>query len=282
MFEIKALYYEFSSAHDLGLHQEIPTITFRGAFGYALAQVVAREACLPKLESQVAVYRRFFMPQNDGSENSRNHDLARPFVIRGFYSRPDRRCFLLEILLFGKACEHETFFDRVVEVMSYMGIGKYKRICHFEKLNSRALEIPEMEVTDRLAVHFMTPCSRLKHDGRLYEDHIPFNALMPRLVDRLIELDNLYGDRSFAAEWNIAEMKKNSCLIAGSVENGGKYAARRRSGRTKQEMSLSGFLGTMLYEGDFRPFLEPLRYLPYVNIGRFNVFGCGWCTLEFV
>ena len=282
MFGIKTLYYEFSSPHDLGLHEEIPTVTFRGAFGYALAQVIARESCASDLESQVGLYRSFFMPQNDGTEKSRNLELARPFVIRGFYSRPDRHSFLLEIQLFGKACEYETFFDRVVEVMSYMGIGKQKRVCHFEKLKGKMQEVPELEATNRLAVCFLTPCSRLKHGGRLYEDEIPFHVLMPRLVDRLTELDNLYGDGSFAAEWDIAGMKRQSRLISGSVESGGKYEARRRSGRTGQEMSLSGFLGKMVYEGDFQQYLEPLRYLPYVNLGRFNVFGCGWCVLKFI
>lgn len=282
MFGIKTLYYEFSSPEDLGLHHDIPTITFRGSFGYALAQVIARESCLPDLKTQVSLYRQFFMPQNEGEENSRNRDMARPFVIRGFYSRPDKRSFLLEILLFGKAIEYESFFDRVVEVMSYMGIGKKNRVCHFEKLNARETEIPELEASDRLAVYFITPCARLKQGGKVYEDEIPFHVLMPRLLDRLTELDNLYGDGSFVREWDIAGMKRGSHLIAGNVESGGKYHARRTSGRTKQEMSLNGFMGKMLYEGDFGPYLEPLRYLPYVNVGRFNVFGCGWCVVKFI
>lgn len=282
MFDIKILYYEFSSSQDLGLHRDIPTITFRGAFGYALAQVIARESCVPGLESQVSLYRRFFMPQNNGEYASRNRELARPFVIRGFYNRPDRHSFLLEVLLFGQSIEHERFFDRVVEVMSYMGIGKQKRVCHFEKLNSLTVELPELKATDRLAVYFMTPCSRMKQGGRLYEDEIPFHVLIPRLVDRVLELDNLYGDGTLGEEWDIGGMKRGSRLVAGTVESGGKYMAKRTSGRTGQEMSLNGFLGKMVYEGDFLPYLEPLRYLPYVNIGRFNVFGCGWCTLKFV
>ena len=80
----------------------------------------------------------------------------------------------------------------------------------------------------------------------------------------------------------VAGMKRDSRMIASCVESGGVWQAKRISGRTGQEMFLTGFVGAMRYQGDFRPFLEPLRYLPYVNLGRFNVFGCGWCTIQFL
>ena len=282
MFRIKTLYYEFASPKLLALHPDIPTITFRGAFGYALAQVIARDACVPGLEDQVELYRKFFMPVNDGEENSRNHDLARPFELRGFYSREDKRSFILEVQLFGKAIEHEQLFDRVIEVISYMGIGNQHQVCHFEKLRSAETTPEEPQGGDRLRVCFLTPCVRLKSGGTLYDDFIPFHALLPRLIDRLTELDNLYGDGGFEREWDIGMMKRESRMIAGSLEAGVVRTTRRVSGRTKQEMHLKGFLGKMLYEGDFTPYLPPLKYLPYVNIGRFNVFGCGWCTLQFL
>lgn len=282
MFRIKTLYYEFASPKLLALHPDIPTITFRGAFGYALAQVIARDACVPGLEDQVELYRKFFMPVNEGEENSRNYDLARPFELRGFYSRDDKRSFILEVQLFGKAIEHEQLFDRVVEVISYMGIGKQHQVCHFEKLRTAETNITDLTPTELLMVYYLTPCVRLKSGGRIYDDFIPFHVLLSRLLDRLIELDNLYGDGSFEREWDIVSMKRESRLIAGEAEAGLVSSTTRTSGRTKQEMHLRGFLGKMLYEGDFTAFLEPLKYLSYVNIGRFNVFGCGWCSCQFI
>ena len=282
MFRIKTLYYEFSSPKVLALHDTIPTITFRGAFGYALAQVIAREACVPGLESQVELYRKFFMPENDGEINSRNHDLARPFELRGFYSRDDKRSFILEVQLFGKAIEHEQLFDRVIEVISYMGIGKQHQVCHFEKLRTFEIEPKELVPTPYLMVYYLTPCVRLKSVGKIYSDFIPFHVLFSRLLDRLTELDNLYGDGSIKQEWDIGEMKRSSRLIAGEAEACLISRTTRTSGRTRQEMHLKGFQGEMLYEGDFSAFLEPLKYLPHVNIGRFNVFGCGWCSLQFI
>ncbi|MBP5586640.1 MAG: CRISPR system precrRNA processing endoribonuclease RAMP protein Cas6 [Lentisphaeria bacterium] len=281
MFRIKTLNYEFASPYVLGLHDAIPTITFRGAFGYALAQVIAREACVPELAEQVDLYRRFFMPENDGEENSRNHDLARPFELRGFYSREDKRSFILQIQLFGKAIEHEQLFDHVIEVISYMGIGNRHQVCHFEKLRTAETTPEALTPTEHLMVYYLTPCVRLKSGGRIYSDFIPFHVLLPRLIDRLTELDNLYGDGSFEQSWDIGGMKRASRRIADIAEKGVVCRTKRTSSRTKQEMHLKGFQGKALYEGDFTAFLEPLKYLPHVNIGRFNVFGCGWCTLEF-
>lgn len=281
MFRIKTLNYEFASNKVLALHEAIPTITFRGAFGYALAQVIARDAFVPGLENQVELYRKFFMPENAGEENSRNHDLARPFELRGFYSREDKRSFILQVQLFGKAIEHEHLFDRVIEVISYMGIGNQHQVCHFEKLRTVETTIGDLTPTEHLMIYYLTPCVRLKSGGKIYADFIPFHALLPRLIDRLTELDNLYGNGSFEQEWDIGEMKRKSKEITGIAEKGVVSRTKRRSSRTKQEMYLKGFQGKSLYEGDFTAFLEPLKYLPHVNIGRFNVFGCGWCALEF-
>ena len=279
MFRVWKLSYEFSSPQRILLHAQIPTITFRGAFGYALAQVIARYGSIPSLSDQVSLYRRFFMPQNDGEYESRNQDLARPFVLRGFYSRPDCRSFILELLLFGKAMEYERFFDQVVEVMSKMGLGPHHTECLFEKLASEEVLVPDPEPGADLVVEFLTPCVRLKHLGRIYQDEIPFQVLLPRLVDRVVELDRLYGDGTFAGPEEIHEWKRSAEAVASVKLSGGVYRALRTSGRTGQRMRLDGFVGTMQYTGDFSGVRQVLRYLPLVNLGRFNVFGCGWCQM---
>ena len=281
MFRVWKLSYEFACPDGLSLHAQIPTITFRGAFGYALAQVIARYGSIPSLSDQVSLYRRFFMPLNDGDHESRNHDLARPFVLRGFYSRPDRQSFILELLLFGIAGEYEHFFDQVVTVMADMGLGKFHRQCHFEKLANEEIPIPDPEPSSELLVKFLTPCVRLKHNHEIYREEIPFHALLPRLVDRVVELDRLYGDGNFAGEEEIHAWKLSAENVASVKLSGGVYQASRTSGRTGQQMRLDGFIGTMQYTGDFSFFRKPLRYLPLVNLGRFNVFGCGWCQMQY-
>ena len=279
---IRQIRYEFSCCDELCLHHDIPTITLRGAFGYALAQVIARHLYIPEFEAQVVLYKSFFMPQNDGDEASRNHDLARPFIMRGWYSRPDKRSFILDVHLFGQTVDYETFFDKVIEITAYMGLGIKKQRCRLEKIFSRMIPIEDPEPGQFLTVDFITPCSRLKSDGKIFREEIPFFALFPRLADRLLELDNLYEKgECFSDKDEIPQLKRLSKEILWKKIEGGNYHATRISGRTAQSMKLDGFMGRMEYYGDFMAFRKYLKYLPYINLGRFNVFGCGWCGIKY-
>ena len=134
--KIRQIRYEFTCPQSLMLHHELPSITIRGAFGYALAQVIARRAGIPELEDQVVLYKEFFMPQNDGTMNSHDRELARPFVLRGSFTRPDRRSFIIEAILFGIATEYESVFDEVFRTMAKMGLGPRNHVCDMEKILS--------------------------------------------------------------------------------------------------------------------------------------------------
>ena len=94
---IQQIQYEFTAAKPLQLHYDIPTITLRGAFGYALAHVIAVKSNIPELEPQVELYKSIFCPQNAGDKDSRNHEIARPFIIRGAYNSSDKKIFNLRI-----------------------------------------------------------------------------------------------------------------------------------------------------------------------------------------
>lgn len=280
---IKQLRYEFSYPGEIALHKDLPVITFRGAFGYALAQVIAREMHVPEFADQVELYKRIFSPYNDGEFNSRNLDLARPFVLRGFFSRPDHRSFILDVLLFGQTMELEAFFDKVIEVISFMGVGRNNRVCKLEKIFVKELVIPDPAPDDFLQVNFITPCIRMKSHGTLFFEEIPFYTLFARLADRLRELDNLYGNgRCFTDDMEIASLKVMAKDVLAKRLKGGYYKTSRTSGRSGQTMDLEGFRGTMAYCGDFLPYRKYLKYLPYINLGRFNVFGCGWCEIKYL
>ena len=280
---IKQLRYEFTYPGEIFLHRDVPTITFRGAFGYALAQVIARQANVPEFSEQVALYKNIFSPCNDGDSNSRNHDLARPFVLRGWYNRPDRRSFILDVHLFGCATEYEHFFDTVIETISYMGIGKMNQVCRLNKIFSVMLDIREQPPDNFLKVKFISPCIRMKSDGELFLDEIPFYTLFARLADRLRELERLYEDgNTFSRDEELFELKHQAKMYLAKKLDGGHYQTIRHSGRTAQTMYLDGFLGTMGYCGDFIPYQKYLKYLPYINLGRFNVFGCGWCEMSYL
>lgn len=279
---IRQLRYEFTYPGEILLHHDIPTITFRGAFGYALAQVIAREAHIPEFAESLELYRNVFMPENTGEKESRNRNLARPFIMRGWYSRPDKRSFLLDVHLFGCTVEYESFFDKVIEAIAYTGLGPRQLVCRHSKILSRLIDIPDPEPEEYLYVKYITPCSRLTSEGTVFREEIPFYALFSRLVDRLQELDQLYGTGGLIpSRQELYHLKHYSKSIMWKKLSGGVYHANRISGRTHQTMKLDGFLGEMGYYGDFTPFRPYLKYLPYINLGHFNVFGCGWCEMSY-
>ncbi len=280
---IHRLRYEFTCRGELRLHCELPTITLRGAFGYALAQVIARRVGIPELENQVAAYRRIFMPQNTGYSTSHNRELSRPFAMQGGYSRPDHRSFLVDIMLFGQAIPYEPIFDETIQTMAEMGLGEQRLLCDARKIASLAVTLPDPEPKEFLAVKFVSPCSRLKSQGKVYQDEIPFSVLFARLLDRVEELKLLYGDNlpPLAYEQQ-GELKRLAGEIPWKKVSGGCHQVNRISGRTGDSICMDGFQGVMEYQGDFQPFHEYLRYLPYVNLGRFSAFGCGWCKMAYL
>ena len=283
---IQQIQYEFSSAKPLQLHYDIPTITLRGAFGYALAHVIAIKSNILELEPQVELYKSIFCPQNTGDKDSRNHEIARPFIMRGAYNKADKKSFILDVNLFGIATEYENFFDQVIYTIAANGVGKDNQKCNCKKIFSTHKEIIPQSPKPFLKVNFVTPCSKLKSGRQIFTDEIPFYALFARLVDRVNELRNLYEhediliNNDYTKDY-IAYLKQLAKEIEWKKITGGKYQARRTSGRTGQKIYLDGFVGEMGYHGNFVPFQEYLNFLPHINVGRFNVFGCGWTSCEY-
>ena len=282
MLKLQRLRYEFTCGTPLFLHQELPTITLRGAFGYALAQVIARRLDINDLSHQVLAYRRIFMPQIQGNTNSHNRELSRPFVLRGRFTRPDRRSFLMEVILFGEAIPYEPIFDETIFTMAQMGLGIHRQECNVQKIFSGEITCPDPEPEKYLLLHFVSPCARLSSHGKVYRDEIPFGVLCARLIDRLEELIQLFGDHNALHSFEeIGTLKHMANDILWRRHFGGHYRINRLSGRTGDTICMDGFQGLMEYAGDFSPFREYLRYLPHVNVGRFSAFGCGWCRMAY-
>ncbi len=279
MTAIKQLRYEFNSPEPLSLHEDVPTITFRGAFGYALAQVLARDETISEFSDKIDLYKAFFMTENTDPALSRNHNPSKPFVLRGYFSRPDLKSFILEVILLGVASEYESFFDKVIETIGYMGVGKRNAVCKCLKLSSRIVET-DFPASHEILIDFITP-TRLKSQDRIFSEEIPFSVLFARLYDRITEISSYYNDMTLNQDDEYAHHLK--CLaanIASEKVNGGNYHVSRTSSRTGDQIRLDGFVGEMRYTGDFGPFAGTLKYLPWVHVGRFSVFGCGWTTIR--
>ena len=272
---IKRLLYEISSNRPLPLKRDFPTTTLRGAFGYSLIQIVARDEERND-DEKVEICKRLFFP-NGISEKSSHENAARPFVIRGGYTRPDFKSFIMEMLLFGDAIEREELVGNVIANMCRMGLGKEERRCDCLKIHSETIEpdVPDLSLGS-CEVEFISP-TRIKVQGQYLNDMIPFHVLVARLADRFNELRKIYGD---GADEDFTELKRLSEYVTSDEVDGEIVKASRKSTRTGDVCELTGFVGTMFYQGELKPFEELLSYLPWLNVGSSTAFGCGWCAVR--
>ena len=282
MLDIRQLTYEFRSRVPLRLNMDLPTSTLRGALGYAMADVLAYEHTLPVERDKIELFRRYFAP-TDWDASGHRKDGPRPFVLRGGFSDSSSRRFVVEMLLFGQAAQLEALTDLVIERMATRGIGggqHYGTPCSVRKLESRRIEARFPPDVGRIAITFLSP-TRIKSRKQWCQHSIPFVPLIARLADRYRDLIHAFGEpdnRDWQA-WALT-MKRAAGSIESLLLEGGRMHARRRSTRTGDLCGLDGFVGKMLYQGDFEPFSEILAYLPFIHVGKSAPFGCGWCVCE--
>jgi len=282
VLDIRQLTYEFQCDYRLQLNQDIPTSTLRGALGYAMADVLAYEHTLPFERDKIELFRRYFAPSTTNARGQRQ-DGVRPFVIRGGFPDTSQRRFVMEMVLFGQAAKLGVLTDLVVERMATRGIGEGQHFgtpCAFRKLGDQRIEPRFADDVERVVVEFITP-TRIKTGSTWCEDEIPFFPLAARLIDRFRELVHVYGepDGRDWHEWSITTKQAGreimSLLLDGSATH-----ARRLSTRTGGVCMLSGFVGRMLYQGNFTALSEILAYLPFIHVGKSAPFGCGWSRLR--
>ncbi|NMA44957.1 MAG: CRISPR system precrRNA processing endoribonuclease RAMP protein Cas6 [Lentisphaerae bacterium] len=280
MFAIQKLRYELRAGEPIIMHELVPTVTLRGAFGYAIAQLIARYDGIAHMAEKVQIYRQLFMPERQDGLATVHRDIPRPFLLRGAYSRPDRRSFLLEVILWGSAIPFEPFVDQVVELVAIMGIGRRNVCCDHQKIVSEAVATTFPAAVCQLQVDFLSPVVRLACNGRPLRDSVPFYALFARFLDRFSEIDRVYGEGYGVPDEEAYELKQWARSIHSHVIALEQVATQRRSTRSKQTMELRGFVGSMQYLGDFDPARKYLGYLPWIHVGHCSTFGCGWTTLH--
>ena len=127
-------------------------------------------------------------------------------------------------------------------------------------------------------VNYQTP-TRIKQNNVYFKEDIPFYHLFSRLADRLVELIKVYTNTDLRID--LIGLKEQAREIGMIVNEGDYCELSRKSTRTGDRCSLSGFVGSITYTGNLKPFEEILSFLPWVNVGNSTAFGCGWCTLEY-
>ena len=267
---------KISCSNELPFQNRIPVTTLRGAFGYSLLQIIARDEAIGQAD-KVAICKQLFY-SNDISDNSTHSNSARPFVMRGGFTRPDNKSFILEMILFGNVVSAEILVDKIVKNMCNMGLGNQNLVCDCIKLGSEDVLPIIPELSSSCIINFQTP-TRIKQKGKYLKESIPFSNLFARLADRLNELTTVYTENQLNID--LVELKNASKQIGMIVNEAEFYEVTRKSTRTGDECDLSGFVGEILYTGNLQPFSEILSYLPWINIGSSTAFGCGWCILEY-
>lgn len=287
MLDIQRLVYRLQAERPLRLNMGMPTVGLRGAFGYALAHVLASDSTLCREQDRIDLFRELFSPALPQSQDGANTP-PRPFVVRGGFVDDSRAALIMELLLFGRAVPFEPLVDEVVETMAARGLGGAPgegEICGVEKLESTT-EHPVFPDSDRLVVEFMTP-TRIKVHKKMCCTEIPFSALIARLHERYARLAGICGgDPEYAdsnrSEWRTRgrDLVEQAQQVLSMKLDGEPVGVRRRSTRTGDTCRLDGFTGRMLYQGNFAPFSEILAHLPFIHVGKSAPFGCGWCAIR--
>lgn len=129
----------------------------------------------------------------------------------------------------------------------------------------------------RLRLHFYTPTTLKAQGERLLRP--AFNVLIHRLIERLEQLSQAYGERLACLP---PDRPARNALLAQAdavrlvADHTHWVELRGRSDRTRASTNLSGFVGSADFAADdFAPFLQLLRWGEIVHVGQNAVKGNG-------
>jgi len=132
----------------------------------------------------------------------------------------------------------------------------------------------------RLRVRLLTPL-RTKEGNELLRDPPTYEQLVHRLIGRIEQLAHVGGMPSPLPKTEHAPLlaKAKDVLL---VDNAlCRSDLSRRSGRTRQQMSFGGFMGELLYAGDFEQTLPWLAAGRWLQLGGKTAFGFGGIEVEY-
>jgi hypothetical protein len=229
-------------------------VPIRGALGF----------CLPE---------EVFRPHRD-SGPSGLRDAPRPFVLRVRHldgcSFAPGESFEIGLNLFSPALL-PVFRNSLVEfAASGLGPGRTRLTEEGLEIVEEPFDLAAVKPCKRLEVLFVTP-TEIKgwNDNGLP----PFEILMARVRDRLSALCSLYGAGEPRLDFRgLVTRAGNVRAVSGEMTS---VRSQRTSSRTGQTHPLSGFTGSVCYEGDLAEFVPLLRAACRTGVGRQTVWGHG-------
>jgi CRISPR-associated endoribonuclease Cas6 len=224
-----------------------------------------------------------------------------PFIItppleeKKDYHKEDLLSF--ELILIGKCIDFLPYFIYTFDELGRIGIGKgkgkfqLKEVKTFNLLegdkiiysnqdkilhsNFRAIQINDFPSLQHLPLNlhikFLTP-TRLKYEARLIP-YLEFHIFIRNLLRRISLLSYFHCGEELNIDYRglIDEAKKIK-VIRSDLRW---FDWQRYSNRQSTKMKMGGLIGEILFEGDFKPFINFLLLGEYIHVGKGTTFGLG-------
>jgi len=226
----------------------------RGALGF----------CLPE---------KIFRPHRDAGPSGLR-DAPRPFVLRVRHldglTFAAGESFEIGVNLFAPSLL--PVFRNSLQELSASGLGPGRIPLEAGALDvvERRFDLAAQEPYKQLEVTFLTP-TEIK--GWAGYGLPPFETLAARVRDRVSALCTLYGSGEPGLDFRgLAERAREVHTASGELTA---VRAQRTSSRTGQTHPLSGFTGSVIYEGELSEFVPLLRAACFTGVGRQTVWGHG-------
>jgi hypothetical protein len=244
------------------------------------------------------------------AESPRGVNPARPLIIRPPLSiRAEEDCtfsigerFTLELVLVGEAWRVFPYLLQAVQRIGQKGIGfgrgRFSLHC-VEALNplngsssllyeaGGKVRMPDIPVTglqvmeqaaqlpaDRMRLHFLTP-TQLVCDGKLLSRPQP-DVLIMRTLERLQALQYHYGEPISQEMWKSWHETLSRAAVHIRRDETRWIRAYSGSRRANRMQDVSGFVGSVILEGDLAPVRLWLLWASLVNVGKNAIKGNGW------
>jgi hypothetical protein len=275
----------------------------RGAFGHALKKTVcvmgSGQPCNSCLLRPQCAYTRIFETFTEEEPPRPLKGLKtspRPFVIDDFEPQRTFRkgdSFKLDLTLFGRACEMYPYVIFAFLRAGEQGFGvrrhrfELRETLWFDKAwiplyDGEKKSLVQMATTQTiqpngglsspLMLRFLTP-TRIKTDSKLTME-LSFRQLAVKMITRVLEIAHFHAPGSIV-DWNfkdLIEASKDVRIVESKLfwED-----VKRYSNRQNTKMSMGGFWGEMVLEGELEPFEKLFRTCEVLHVGKGTVFGLG-------
>lgn len=313
-FYVTDLKFQLQFTREVSVSPSYAGSMLRGAFGTALRGIVCLDFhrnCPDCITRESCAYQKIFSPITPpGSERlSKNRDMPRGFIFKpplkaDFYG-PEKP-FTFRMVLVGELIRWLPFIIVPFSELGRTGIGRERTPFTFDSLvclnhkgescheiysardtlvrpgeivptSFEGLKSTEKQLDKNVTLNFLTPTLLMYNPdgkkGATKPMRVPeFHVVVKRLRDRINRLATAYCGTELQVDYKELGTKAEGVKIL-SVQGG--WQERSRKTRAGERQDLSGFVGSITYEGDFEEFLPLLRLGEYLHVGKNAAFGNG-------